>query len=183
MKKDVYIPYKFNSKYEYQTYKNIGLEHKIEYKSKKNICYKIYWRIRKLYNRNEKKYKNFKVFSEWEEYIRKETKNRIKNNKKAFKNFLHYLESRKRRYKYDQSLITAIGVPVYMTLMAGALALYNLVDFYNVHCKWFIFVLFLIVVFLILHIFLSNYTRRYYFYSDYIRITKKNKIDFTSHQQ
>lgn len=184
MKNREYRPYKFNFKYEYKTYKNIGVEDKIIYKAEKNILYKLRFKIRKIYNWDEKRYRNFAKFSRWEEYVNEEIRNKINNDKKIYKDFVHYLEYERRSYKYSQSLIIGISVPAYMVLATGALTVFGLKSSNNCSVQdmliinifnWFMFVPILLAVIVILYTLLTRYTKRYYFYSDYIMVIKKNK--------
>lgn len=184
MKRDAYVPYNFNFKYEYQIYKNIGIESEIQHRAKKNIFYKLRLKIRKLFNRNEKKYKNFATFSQWEEHVKEVIKNIINDDKKLYKNFLHYLEYQRRYFQYTKSIITGIAVPAYMVLVAGALTIFGLDDSYKENVQdiliikgfnWFMLALILLSAIAVLHILITRYTKRYYFYSDYQKVIKKNK--------
>ena len=73
-----YMPYGFDFKYEYATYINIGTEEKVEYKAKSAFWFRCLKIIRKYRNKNKKKYKRLKNYSEWKEYILEKNSNYIK---------------------------------------------------------------------------------------------------------
>ena len=66
----MYIPYYFDLQYEFETYKNIGKAHKIDYLSKTRLFYKFKKVIRNCANINETKYKNIDEYSVWKRYIK-----------------------------------------------------------------------------------------------------------------
>ena len=117
MKDSTYMPYNFNFNYEYQTYKNIGIEKEMQYMARKNCFYKLRYLIRKLLNKNEKNYKNLDKFSEWEEYVKSTRLKKSCNNK----DFIHYLEGRARRCNVNRNIDGNIVTPIYVVMASGAL--------------------------------------------------------------
>lgn len=174
MKNNVYMPFNFDFKYEYKTYKNIGKEYKIKYKAEKNVLYRLYWFIRKIFNWNEKKYKDLNNFSEWEEYVN-QTRSGDTSNKK---DFIHFLEGKARGCDVNRNTIGSIVTPIYVILISGGLSILLLLvpksDIYeSVSYAWCTFsvILFLILVFLLSY----NHSKsnQYFFCKDYIEIIKK----------
>ena len=87
-----YMPYGVDLKFQYRTYKHIGKLHQIEFRAEKRCIYKLLRKIESLSNKNEKKYKNFATFSQWEHYICNEL-DRIRFINKE--DYIHYLEKNK----------------------------------------------------------------------------------------
>lgn len=164
-----YMPYNFNLKYEYQTYKNIGKEYRIQYRAQKNILYKLYWQIRKLFNHNEKKYKNINKFSEWEEYVNKTRQEYSSDNK----DFIHFLEGKARFYDFSRNIVGSIVTPIYAVMMSGSLTIFSLLAQNNIFKVvlpgWWFFSIMLICIFVFL--LKSNFRRSnlYFFFRDYIK--------------
>lgn len=186
MKNNAYIPYYFNLKYEYRTYKNIGEEYKIQYKAKKNVLYKLYWLIRKVFNWNEKKYKNLNKFSEWEEYINHKSLGDVSNKK----DFIHFLEGKARNSDLNRNIIGSIVTPIYVILISGGLTILLIpaqttVIQEHILSTWLFFSL--LLLFMLIFLIENSYRRnmRYNFYRDYIKLIEKQEKDNldTSHQK
>ncbi len=174
MKNNSYMPYNFNFKYEYKTYKNIGKEYKIQYKAEKKILYRLYWLIRKVSNWNEKKYKNFNNFSEWKEYI---NHTRLENNSNK-EDFIHFLEERMRNCDVNRNTIGNIVTPIYVILISGGLSILlipaqNDKKYESVLFAWCTFSVILLLILLFLLKYNHSKSNQYFFCKDFIEIIKK----------
>lgn len=109
-----YIPYSFDMKFQYRTYKNIGKAHWIDFKTKKNFLYKIRRIAKNLINKNEKKYKNFDTFSQWEFYIGEEFNAKKIPNRN---DYIHYLKRSKRNTEIFCDMIGAVVTPIYVVML------------------------------------------------------------------
>lgn len=179
-----YIPYDFDMKYQYRTYKNIGETHRIDFKAKKNFLYKI-WRVaRNLINKNEKKYMKFDTFSQWENYICEEFgKNKFSNQIDC----ICYLKRSKRSKETACNMLGAIVTPIYVVLLTMGITLVFNSDmagidannlnairayiFYGYFCM--AFILFFILLFLMSNF--IKYRRRINFFDDLIMILENEK--------
>lgn len=177
-----YIPYGFDFKFQYKTYKNVGKTHWIDYKAKKNFLYKILRIVRNIINKNENKYKNFDTFSQWEHYIHEEFKTKKFDNKK---DCIRYLERSKRNTEIFCDMIGAVVTPIYVVMITIGATLTmntNIVNIdtnepnmikeslvYGYICMS--IVLFFVLIFLMLQFF--RHRRKIYFFKDLIIVLKK----------
>lgn len=131
-----YMPYEIDLKFQYRTYKNIGETHKIDFKAKKNFLYKI-WRItRIIFNKNEKSYKNFNTFSQWENYVCEEFNEKKFTNQK---DCIHYLKRSKRNKEIFCDMVGAIITPIYVVLLTmGATLILNTDIVNNYTNNWYL---------------------------------------------
>ena len=176
MKINEYMPYNFDFKYEYLTYKNIGKEEEINYYAKICIFYRLYLGIRKLLNKNEKKYKNLNKFSEWEEYVKSKRVAYFQNEK----NFLHFLKSRLRHCETVNNIMGNIILPISVLIFSVSFSVILLPFeekamsmFSYIYVLWIFFdiFLFLLLGFLINSTFKTR--KLYFFLMDYIKIIEK----------
>lgn len=114
-----YMPYGVNLTFQYRTYKNIGKSHRMEYNAKKNIFYKIIYRVRKFHNKNEKHYKDFDTFSQWRNYIYE----KIGANIAIKEDLQHYLVKKKRSANIYCDMMGAIITPMYVIALTFAMTL------------------------------------------------------------
>lgn len=119
--KNKYMPYSFDSKYEYRTYKNIGKDSKRLYQSQNNICYKLFYRMRSKIG--GKRYTSLNTYSDWKIYVIGQIEDKLAYDQMYVDNFISYLNARKRKHKFEDGVIRSIAVPVYMALAAGATAI------------------------------------------------------------
>lgn len=189
MKKKNYMPYNFDEKYEFKTYKNIGRSSKIYYCFKKNLFLKMYY---KLWNNEiEKRYKNYNTYSEWEKFILSQVASKYDYNLEYYNNFVHFLKEKKRHYEFGQSVINSIFIPILLLLATGVVTILLGNDFIKEECSfllefeinWFIFGLIVIMIFIIAYIFKVRNNKYYYFYKDYIEILEAYESENTSHQK
>lgn len=174
-----YAPYGFDFKFQYRTYKNIGKTYWINFKAKKNFLYKIRRMTREIINKNEKKYKNFDTFSQWEDYIHEEFGAKKFSNQK---DCICYLKRSKRTAEIFCDMIGAVITPMYVVLLSiGATLIFNTdivkIDTYDLSMiKAYIIngyiymsiMLTIVFCFLMLHFF--KYRRKIYFYKDLINV-------------
>lgn len=173
MKNREYRPYKFNFKYEYKTYKNIGVEDKILYKAKKNVFYRLRLGIRRLFNWDDKKYKNLNKFSEWEKYV-----NSIRPEFSNNTDFIHFLKDSARHYDVKRNMVGSIVTPLYVVMMSSMLTIFLLPDgteviFEHVLLAWVLFSVILVLT--LLFLLRNNYknNKLYFFYMDYIKVIEE----------
>ena len=189
--KNKYMPYNFDYKYEYKSYKNVGVDVKINYKSKSNVFYKLRQFIRNLFNKNEKRYKKLNTYSDWENYVINSRKGRCLNRK----DFIHFLRSRERVCEYSHNIVGSVVTPMYVVLLSGGFTILLLpnennptID--NIIPIWLFFTV--LLSFILFFLMKRSHKKRneYYFYKDYIKIINKqmnlnkqenNEID-TNHQ-
>ena len=186
VKKASYMPYDFNTKYQYLTYKNIGIKHRVNYMAEKYFLYRFRRCIRNLRNNNDKKYKNFDSFLEWKEYV-------IENKRQADylnnKNFIHFLKGRLRTYDFKRNLIGNLVIPLYTVIASGLLAfiLFLVQDVKITFLMldiWIWFSIFLLFILIYLERLSKKTWNLYYFYKDYIEIVEGQEemcVD-TNHQ-
>lgn len=174
MKKGKYMPYYFDRKYEYRTYKNIGVEYRILKQAEKNIFCKLRWKVRKFMNAGERNYKNFDKYSEWEAYV----------NSLPFMNssnktdLLRFLQSRARLYDFARNIVGSIVTPFYAVLLSGALAVLiampmDKITYVIVLYIWGFFCILLFVLLVFLYKMSWVKSNWYYFYRDYIEIVQR----------
>jgi len=168
-----YLPYEFDFKYEYRTYKKIGREEKRRYRAENCFLFKVWWNIIKRRNRHEKKYKIIKNYSEWKAYVSEKKSNYIGNE-----DFIHFLKSNARKSEYSQGIIGNIVTPVYVALVSGGLTLLLLLAqksnlFIVASYAWGIFCILLILIFIFLLSRSFSKRNECYFYRDYIEIMRE----------
>lgn len=189
MKNSTYKPYDFDFKYEYKTYRNIGIQDKIRYKAKNDIFCRLRLKIRKVHNRDEKKYKNFNNYSEWEKYVMAKLSGKYAYSLEYYSNFVHYLKEKERNYKFEQSTVVSIFIPILILLATGAVTIFAGSDLvkeespvlFKYGVDWFIFSIIVLIIFGIGFIYKKQKDTYYYFYKDYIKISMLYKKKNTSH--
>ena len=157
MENNKYKPYNFDFKFQYRTYKNIGIRHKNQFMAKK-MRYRIYETIRNLNNKDERKYKNFDTFSQWRRYIEEEFKGNLKN----YDDLKHYLQKRKDDYEFLRNVSGTIVVPIYVCMITMELSVYTTEGVDP------IFTIISVFAYLITLCLRQKY--RYNFYRDFIKI-------------
>ena len=163
----MYIPYYFDLQYEFETYKNIGKAHKIDYLSKTRLFYKFKKVIRNCANINETKYKNIDEYSVWKRYI----KNKIrKSNSIDKKELIHFLKTIKRGNKATCEMIGAVVTPSYVFILTLAMTILVRGEIGEMLYGFFITggILFFVLLFL-MKLFRQSKIR-YYFCKDLINI-------------
>lgn len=174
MNKKDYLPYNFDSRYEYRTYKNIGRQIEIDYWEKKKLIYKLYNYCRKKNNKNESKYKNCRDYSEWEQYVVSKMPSEIIRTE----NLIHYLKSKRRSGDFVKNIFSSVMTPLFMTYISVIItilvALYEneneiLINVYEHLPTLFI----ILLVYLLIYICIK--WNNYYFYDDYISILETHK--------
>lgn len=178
MKNNAYMPYNFNFKYEYKTYKKIGKEYKMQCKAKKNVLYKLYYKlylfIRKIFNGKETKYKNLNNYSEWGEYVNQKSL----TDKSNIKNFMFFLEEKARNCDVNRNIIGSIVTPIYVVLISGALTILLLPNqtkliYERVSSTWVFFSVLLTFALIFLIMIMERKNSLYYFYIDYIKLIEE----------
>lgn len=168
-----YMPYGMDLRFQYSTYKNIGKSDRIEFKARKNFICKARDYIRKKRNKNEKRYKNFNTFSQWENSICEE----ICTNRRFDKeDLVHYLKHYKRTEETSCEMIGAIVTPIYIVMLTMGTTLCmnaNMPDI-NGYVKM-SFVLLLTLIFLMLMF--RRIKTHINFYKDLIMIVDKEKTN------
>lgn len=119
MNRTKYIPYCFDAKYEYRTYKKIGKYYKID-----NFCEGLFYRlIRKMINvknKNQKRYKKFGTYSEWKKYVINYLE-KIDNKE----DFLHFLKRCRGNFQMQIDAILSIALPIYICEISTMIAFVN----------------------------------------------------------
>lgn len=167
-----YLPYKFDSRYEYRTYKNIGKDEAIKYKAQKSVYYNILWKLRRLLNHDDKNYRQLKNYSEWKIYILEKNVNYMGNE-----DFIHFLGSKARRNEHLHSVQGNIVTPIYVVMVSGGLSLL-LLPFqkkYIMEGALYVWLSFcILVIFVLVFLLCCSYKQcnRHYFYRDYIEIIR-----------
>lgn len=173
------MPYEIDLEFQYRTYKNIGKTYWIEFKAKKNFLYKIWRIIRIIFNKNEKRYKNFNTFSQWENYVCEEFNEKKFTNQK---DYICYLKRCKRNLEIFCDMIGALITPIYVVMLTmGATLLLN-TDLVNIDINdmkmikasvmygfsYMSIVLVVALYFLMLQF--LRYRRKIYFFEDLIKV-------------
>lgn len=173
-----YIPYRFDFKFQYKTYKNIGISYRIEFNAKKKFLYKMRRIVRNVLNKNEKKYKNFDTFSQWEHYICEEFDAKKFANQK---DFIRYLKCRKRNAEIFCDMIGTVVTPIYVVMLTmGATVLMNTDNINDsnmikagiIHGFIFMSIILVIVLFCLMVYFFGK-RRKKYFFKDLIIVLEK----------
>lgn len=186
MKKTKPLLYGFNQKFEYRTYKNVGRSLKLNFKakySKAKLLYKVIIKIRNFINKNEKKYKNFDTYFEWEKYIEDIGKSKCFYSNDYYLEYIRFLKRKKKRYGFEQSIYTSIIMPLYVAIATGGLTLMlkfvndeDIIYYYNfITSVWISFGTIILYSVISLN---SQINKRYnysLFYGDYIKILEKVK--------
>lgn len=114
MRKRKYMPYFFNYQYERKTYKYIGKDYGNYITANigwiRNIAR---WYRKRIYNRNESKYKFCNTYEEWVSYVKNKLPMRT-----DYKNYLHWLVENKRFAEGELETVKAILIPIYIALLS-----------------------------------------------------------------
>lgn len=177
MRKKKYMPYNFNEKYEFKTYRNIGKNLK---NSQNSIFSKIFCRCKR--NKEQKKYKEFDTYLDWENYVLRYIECKLVYDSEYYENFIHFLKRRKRISKGEYNVVIGIVTPIYLALSSGAISVLSKafedlkIDILmQLEITWGIFSCILLTTFFIVSILNSKRKKIYYFYKDYLEITVKYK--------
>lgn len=189
MKKPNYMPYNFDEKYEFKTYKNIGKSSKNYYYSQKYLFLKIYYKL--WNNEREKRYKNFNTHSEWKKYVINQIASKYEYSLEYYNNFIHFLKEKKRHHKSEQNVVISIFLPILVLLGTGAVTILSGNDFFKEECSlllafeinWIIYSFIVIMIFIIAYILKVRKNKYYYFYKDYIKIIELYEKKKTSQQK
>lgn len=173
-----YLPYGFDFKYELKTYKNIGVNYKINLLSNSNPFYYVRNKIRHVYNVHDKKYKNFDTYSEWKKYIIDKQSTDGCN----YSDFKRYLLGNLREYEFQTNLISNILGPIQIAVGSGGLSIFLLIDdnigIINktfVVCTCFGFIMIFVLALLTRQS--EKIYKKFYFFKDYIEvIDEKEKL-------
>lgn len=166
MKKYSYRPYGINIKYEYKTYKNVG----IDYGNRKDAdlgWFDNFRRfLRKQINQKKNLYAFCNTYSEWETHVKEVVNKNILNSN----DLIHWLYGRKHFEEIFLAGIKTILIPIYITL-------FSLSDVFGVRngeeFKLISLILVLImIVFFSLNL-LYNAMNRVNFFNDFILIAEK----------
>ncbi len=168
--KDKYIPYGFDLNYQYEMYKNIGKRYKEQFSEKNNIISKLKMYIRERFNKENKKYKNFDTFSQWENYIVKMVN---EYNYVNHSDFEHYLQKKKDLQESWLNIYEVIATPVYIGLISMGVTVYSSIGIPPLVTILFTSVLLLFVL-IFLMIKCSSNRKKINFYRDVIDILKEN---------
>lgn len=120
-----YMPYGVDLEFQYSTYKNIGKSYQIEFKARKKFFYKIVNYIRKFFNKDEKKYKNFDTFSQWKNNICEEFEKIGAKNKE---DFIRYIMGVRRNKEIMCDMIGAVVTPIYVVVLTMGATLFTNFD-------------------------------------------------------
>lgn len=157
-----------NWNFQLKTYNHIGKLYKIESKAGRSLFYKLTKIIYKIFNRNERRYKNFDTYSEWKEYIYAEIKEKNIYNQK---DFIHYLKKCKRDDELLLEIIETIATPIYVVILTMGITLFFNNDLINMSGIFFMAVL-IVWVYLLLACMSFKLKTRIYFYEDMIKLFK-----------
>lgn len=151
-KKQKYLPYGFDFKYEYHIYKNIGIRYKQDF-------------ISKIMRYNNFKYEDIDKRSSWEKYIRRKLPKDIIN----YNDMVSYLIDLKRKLGISKTMILTFAVSIYILV----LSLYLNFGFGNSWVDGSVFLIACNVVLLYIYIRQYYYENRIYFLQDYIDVVKE----------
>lgn len=120
MRKQQYIPYFFNYKYERRTYKYIGRDYGDHIIVDKGWIRNLSrWYRKRIYNRKESKYKFCNTYEEWRRYLLEKQF----YNACVKQNMIKYLNRQKRVLEIIFESIKTIIIPIYIAIYSGAIAL------------------------------------------------------------
>lgn len=177
-----YMPYGFDSEFQYKTYKNIGISYWIEFNAKEKKLYKMRRIVRNTLNKDEKKYKNFDTFSQWEHYICEEFYTKKFVNRK---DYVRYLERSRRNKEIFCDMIGAVITPIYVvmltmgaTLVLNTDAVNNVLNNSNmikvaIMHGFICMTIILVIVLSFLMLLFLRHRRKAYFYKDLIMVLEK----------
>ena len=181
-----YMPYGFDLKFQYKTYRNIGKSYWIEFNAKKKILYKIRKIIRNVLNKKEEKYRNFDSFSQWESYIYEEFDEKKLANRK---DYICYLKRSKRNIEIFCDMIGAVITPIYVVMLTmGATIVLN-ADTIGIDTSdsniikagilhgFICMSIILVVVLSFLMLQFIKYRRKIYFYKDLIMVLENENTN------
>lgn len=172
MKKQKYIPYFFDYKYEKRTYKYVGRDYGNSAISNKGwIGNFVRWFRKHIYNRNESKYKICDTYEEWESYVKNNLRKRVDN-----KNFMHWLIMQKRLAENELEAVKAILIPIYIAL----LTIKEILPFEG-NFTWDKILILIISIIILSVVILYINKEKVDFWEDWIKIVKNNN-NHTSHQ-
>ncbi len=179
MKKTKYMPYCFNVGYEYRTYKKIGKYYKID-----NFCGGLFYKvIRKLINKNQKRYKKLHTYSDWKKHAI-DYLDKIDNKE----DFLRFLKYRRDNLQMLINVILSIAVPIYICEISTIIPFHDSIDniintgdsdrllnerlnsVFDSFKMCFICILLVFAASILLHEYCKNH---YFFYRDWIEITEE----------
>lgn len=122
MRKQQYMPYFFDIKYEKRTYKHIGKDYGDRRTADRGLIRNfLRWHRKRIYNRKELKYKFCNTYVEWKHYLLE----RKFCNTYDKQNMVKFLNDRKRSYEKMFESIKTIIIPIYIALYSGMIAIMN----------------------------------------------------------
>lgn len=172
MKKAEYIPYNFDIKYEYETYKNVGKDCEVQFRAVRSRFYKIYKKIRDWKNKGEKKYKRIDRYSQWEVYI----KEKIRDYFYDPTDFKHYLLKRERVCRLSATFWQASIIPILVGMISIISSIYM-----SISLPYFLgaFACSLMLIYTFVKTMKTQfyYEGKSFFFKDVIEILEKNKYN------
>ena len=164
MKKNTKNFYGVDIRYEVRTHKYVGEDYYL------NSWSKIRRYIRKIWNRNEKKYKKCDTYSEWEKYVKSNLQIRILN----YEDFICWARMHLRNSQKWLEGVKCVLIPIYIAMISVCQILSSVTAAeFN-----FIFLLSLLVLILCFSVkILVGAQDQVNFWVDYISIAQKAKKD------
>lgn len=169
MKRQTYMPYGLDMKYEYNTYKNIGMDYGDSKTASRGWIADVIRFWRKKRNKDEKKYKFCDTYSVWEKYVT----GMLKKNALNYKDFLHWLYGKRYNAQEDLEIIKLILIPLYI-------ALFSIIDIFftaemTENAKTISIISIMCVVGIISMCYFGSRNRKVVFYEDYIKIVENEE--------
>lgn len=120
MKKQRYMPYFFNYKYERKTYKFIGKDYGDSKTAHKGFFRNVarWWRLH-IGNKYESKYKRCDTYNEWRDYVL----NKSFYSKHDLDNAIRYFKGKKQTTEILYDIIKTLIIPIYIALFSVTMSL------------------------------------------------------------
>lgn len=166
MKKQKFVPYFFDYKYERRTYKYIGKNYGDSVFANKGwIRNSTRWYRKRVFNRNDSKYKICNTYEEWKKYLLEKKF----YNKCDLENMVNYLIGRKRIAEIIFDISKTSVIPLYVATFSATMSLTNEQSSVEI---------FLLMIFIIAFsaYFIVRYKKEVDFYKDYIGILESNNF-------
>lgn len=154
-----YLPYSFDEKYEFRTFRNVGKD----YDNNTKICMagNIRRSFHRIINEKEKKYCICDTYLQWKKYV----KNSIKSRNINKDNYMHWLIKKQRYYEIRLETVKLVLIPLYILLLTILAEIENMNFLYAI-----------IFVETIMCVWLVADTQKINFYKDYSEIVRMEDI-------
>lgn len=114
MKKQNFVPYGINIRYEIKTYKMIGTDYGDAKTANRGVWLNFLRFWRRVLNKKQKKYKICHTYSDWEQHV----ESVLNKNMLNYTDFLHWLYGKKTNAEEMLALIKVVLIPMYIAVFS-----------------------------------------------------------------